>query len=246
MPIDIIVTSSSNPGPTADNSWIYGVDTFTVTYSTPGTKTVFFGGPTTCCRISSTNVKNNNNGNFMVSSTVTVGNNNDAPVVTAPPIVSMQVNQTAATYTLQASDPNLTDVLSYSLTPPGSYGSGTTQPAGMTINSSTGQISFNTTGKVVGDLYSANITVSDDKGAKVQLDVLFQIVAQSTPPAFVYAPTGTTPTNGITYQVAPGQPVSFSVTAKDNDLPATPVSLSAVGVPGGASFTPGSGNPVTR
>lgn len=217
--------------------WFYGEASFIKTYPSVNTNyTASFSG---CCRIGSPLI-NNNNGNFAVSSIVTVGNNNDAPVSTVPPFISLPVNTTAATYQIPATDPN-GDALSFALTPNGGFGPGTSQPAGLSVSSS-GLLTFNTTGKTIGQFYSASITVTDSKGASIQLDLMLRITAPSTPPVFDYA---VTPANNTAYVLQPGQTLSFNVKASDND-PGDNVLLNAVGVPVGASFTSGSGNPVTR
>jgi len=217
--------------------WFYGEYTFIKTYPSVNTNyTASFGG---CCRIGSPLV-NNSGGNFLVSSIVTVGNNNDAPVSTVPPFISLPVNTAAATYQIPAADPN-NDAITFSLTPNNSFGSGTSQPSGISISSG-GLLTFNTVGKSVGQFYSASVDVTDSKGAKIQLDLMIRISAPSTPPVFDYT---VTPANSASYVLQPGQSVSFNVKASDNDA-GDNVLLNAVGVPVGASFTSGSGNPVTR
>jgi hypothetical protein len=116
------------------------------------------------------------------------------------------------------------------------------QPSGFSV-SSTGVASFNTVGKVPGQLYNAAIAVTDSKGAKTVVDFIIKITNQSTAPAFNYA---ITPANGTVYQVAPGQPVNFSVNATDSDN-GDIVTLQAVGIPPGAVLSPSlpiTGNPV--
>lgn len=217
--------------------WFYGEYTFIKTYPSVNTNyTASFGG---CCRIGSPLV-NNSGGNFLVSSIVTVGNNNDAPVSTVPPFISLPVNTAAATYQIPAADPN-NDAITFSLTPNNSFGSGTSQPSGISITSG-GLLTFNTVGKTVGQFYSASVDVTDSKGAKIQLDLMIRISAPSTPPVFDYT---VTPANSTNYVLQPGQSVSFNVKASDTD-PGDNVLLNAVGVPVGASFTSGSGNPITR
>ncbi|MCB0698553.1 MAG: T9SS type A sorting domain-containing protein [Chitinophagales bacterium] len=229
--ISLLVTSVN-----AAEDWFYGEFTYIKTYPSTGTYTAQFGS---CCRIGSPLV-NNSGGNFIVSSIVTVGNGNDAPVSTVPPFVSLPVNTAAATYQLPATDPN-NDAMTFALAPNGSFGSGTSQPPGISVSSS-GLLTFNTVGKGVGQFYNTAIYVTDAKGARIQLDLMLRIAAPSTPPAFDYS---VTPTNGANYVLQPGQALSFNVKASDVDA-GDNVSLNAVGVPSGATFTPTSGNPVTQ
>lgn len=244
-----VTTSSFNPGSggfvsinltvTSVNvaeDWFYGEFTYVKTYPANGTYTASFGS---CCRIFAP-LQNNVSGNFLVNTIVTVGNNNDAPVSSVPPFVSLPVNTTAATYQIPATDPN-GDALTYSLVPNGAFGSGTTQPSGVSVSSS-GLLTFNTVGKTVGHFYNTAIYVTDAKGARIQLDLMLRIATPSTPPAFDYT---VTPANGANYVLQPGQTLNFNVKATDADS-GDNVSLNAVGVPVGATFNPTSGNPVTQ
>lgn len=231
--IALLVTSVNTT-----EDWLYGEFTYVQTYpSTTATYTAQFGN---CCRISPPALMNNADGNFAVSTIVTVGNGNDAPVSSVPPFVSMPVNTTAATYQIPANDPN-GDALTFSLAPNGSFGAGTVQPAGVSISSS-GLLTFNTTGLIVGRFYNVVVFVTDSKGARIQLDLMLRITNPSTPPTFDYA---VTPGNSANFIIQPGQTLAFNVKAQDGDV-GDVVLLNAVGVPPGASFTSGSGNPVTR
>lgn len=217
--------------------WFYGEFTYVKTYpSYAATYNALFSSN---ARIGSP-LQNNANRPFIVRSIVTVGNGNDAPIATLPPFISMPVNTAAATYQLPVNDPN-GDALTFSLAPNGSFGSGTTQPAGLSV-SSTGLLTFSTVGKTVGHFYSTAIYVTDAKGARIQIDVMIRITAPSTPPVFDYT---VTPANNVSYVLQPGVPFSFNVKASDVD-PGDIVALSAVGVPVGASFAPLNGNPVTQ
>lgn len=244
-----VTTSTFNPGSGSTVSinltvtsvnvaedWFYGEFTYVKTYPSAGTYTASFGG---CCRIGSPLI-NNSNGNFYVSTIVTVGNNNDAPVSTVPPFISMPVNSPAATYQIPATDPN-NDALSFALVPNGQFGGGTSQPSGISVSSS-GLLTFNTVGKSVGQFYNTAVYVTDANGARIQLDLMLRIATPSTPPAFDYT---VTPANSTNYVLQPGQTLNFNVKASDVD-PGDNVSLSAVGVPVGASFAPANGNPVTQ
>ena len=66
------------------------------------------------------------------SFTVTVANTNDAPTITSTPVTAA-TEDTAYSYDVNATDPDAGDTLTYSLT---------TAPSGMTINATTGVISW--------------------------------------------------------------------------------------------------------
>ncbi len=93
-----------------------------------------------------------------------------------------------------------------------------------------------------------SFTATDDgvpqQSTTVNLTVIVNEVATNTPPYFNYA---ITPVDGAEIDVQAGDPISFSVQAKDND-DGDNVTLTAIGVPPGATLTPSlpaSGNPVT-
>lgn len=216
--------------------WFYGEYTFVKTYASVNTNyNASFSG---CCRIST--LSNNSDDEYIVGTIVTVGNNNDAPVSTVPPFISLPVNTSAATYQIPATDPN-GDALTFALVPNNQFGSGTVQPTGLSVSSS-GLITFNTVGRAIGSLWNTAVYVTDSKGARIQLDLMIRVTAPSTPPVFDYT---VTPANNASYVIQPGQTLSFSVKASDVD-PNSSVSLSAVGLPVGATFNPANGNPVTQ
>ena len=114
---------------------------FTATHTFPTSSADYTANFSSSARIGT--LQNNANGAFTVSSIVkgTVG---ASPSSTVNPISSMIVGQTYATMQLNATDANGL-ALTYSLTPAGSFGSGSVQPAAAAnffINSSTGVLSF--------------------------------------------------------------------------------------------------------
>lgn len=218
--VNIVVTSVNTT-----EDWFYGEATLTRTYANPGTYTAFFAN---CCRISS--LTNGPDGNFRVETVVNVGSSNNSPVSAMPPIVNVPVNTASAQFFLNASDPD-GHALSYRLST--SSEMGINNPSGLSINSSTGLITFNTMGRTVGQLYGVGFMVSDAT-SRIAVDFIIRIVQQSTPPFFDYA---ITPANATVFQTAPGQPVSFTVKAQDND-PGSTVTLSAVGLPLAGILTP--------
>ena len=229
VPIDITVT-------TVGTSYFYGDFITTHTYASSGT---FTASTTTCCRIF--NLQNNSSGSFYLSTQVGAGSANDSPVSTLPPITNLATGQAAATYTIPAGDPN-GNALTYSMATSADLGGiSFTNAPGLTINSTTGQLTFSTVGKAIGELYNAVVKISDGT-TSIIVDHLIEIVGQaSAPPVFVYPPT---PTNGQVFSVAPGTNVTFSVKAS-SPITTAVVSLSALGLPSGATLTPvTTGNPV--
>lgn len=236
-----------NGGPTTDI--VNGEFITSHVYNTAGSFLAYFEG---AARLSGPSnggpLMNNGDGSFRVESMVTTGNGNDAPVSTMPPIINMVVGQTAATYMIPATDPN-GDQLNFSLAPPSSFTQTGFSPANTqpfpTFNpnlppystnlsiSSGGQLNFNTSGLVIGQLYNAVVRVTDARGGYVHLDFLIRISGPSTAPVF----ESSTPANNTAYTVAPGQNLSFTVGAHDPD-PGDNVTLFGNSVPQGASTSP--------
>ena len=168
---------------------------------------------------------------------------NNSPVSTLPSVVNVPINLVAAQFSIPVIEPD-GNPYTFALSNPGQMGSGSaTQPPGFSINSATGVVSFNTIGKILNKEYNASVRVIDSAGAVTTLDFLMKIVAQSTPPTFIYPPT---PANASTFTLQWGTPLTFSVRATDVD-PIDIVELSAAGLPVGSTMSPGfptSGNPV--
>lgn len=225
------------------DDWFVG--TYQVNHTYSGTGTSYTAGYSNCCRIGTST--NNSNVNYGQSTDVklTTGNTG-APVSTMPPVINMVVGQSAATYTIPAVDPD-NSTLSFALATTTQVGGGTTftNPTNLSVNSSTGVVTFNTVGLTVGTLHSAAVAVTDASGSTTIVDFLINIVASNTPPTFDYS---VTPTNNSTINVSPGGTVSFGVKASCTDIGST-VTLSVVGLPtSGTSFStalPATGNPIS-
>ena len=233
VPIPLVITSIN-----AAEGWWYGEATFQYTYPSAGNYAAYFSS---CCRIS--DLSNNSNQQWRNETIVNVGNGNSSPVSTIAATVNLPQGLSAAQFQIPAFDPD-GDALSYRLATSAEMGGGT-NPSGLSINATTGLVSFNTVGKAIGSLWNVAFTISDGAGkTKVTVDFIIKITQNSTPPIFDYL---ITPANSTVIQASPGQPVNFSVRAYDNDQ-GNIVTLSAVGLPPGATSSPSlptNGNPVT-
>ncbi len=223
--------------------WFFGEATITKTYGGAGTSFIAFWASN--ARIST--LQNNANANFRVETTVTLSPtppNNNSPVSSMPPIVNVQGGLAAANFILAASDPDPGNTLTYALSSTAQMGgAGNTQPAGLSIDPTTGVVTFNTIGKTPGQLYSTQMRVTDNLGAAISVDLIIKIVLQSTTPTFDYS---VTPANGTVYEIQPGTSLCFDIKALDSD-PGDVVTLSAVNLPANGTtvpLLPANGNPV--
>ncbi len=229
--LSITVTSVNIP-----EDWFVGVATLVHTYpgATPNF-TAYFEG---CCRVST--LQNNGDLGFRSQTSVSLTPGNlGSPVSTMPAIINLPVNQAAAAFNVPAYDPD-GHALTYALAP----GSVVTQsgsspvcanPAGLSINPTTGQASFNTVGKTINQMWNAFFSITDANGSVTYVDFIMRMVAANTPPIFDYS---VTPPNNYLYSINPGQNLSFDVKASCPDAGST-VTLTAVGLPTtNYSFTP--------
>lgn len=231
-----VLLEVSTINPTDD--WFYGAFVYTKTYPAAPAITNYNVTFTGCCRLSS--LVNAADGGYSSSTVINVGTTNNSPIATTDPIKNVQIN-TINTFSVALNDPD-GDVLTYRLATAAEMGATNyILPAGVSINASTGAVTFNGTGKVVGQQYALGVVVSDGK-TSVLVDFLVNVIVQHSPPQFDYS---VTPVNAHIFQTAPGQPVSFNVKAFDSE-PGTFVLLSAVGLPTGASLSPSvPANPAT-
>jgi uncharacterized repeat protein (TIGR01451 family) len=129
-------------------------------------------------------------------------------------------------------------------------------PNAASIDPTTGQYTWDTTGATLnpfGDtLYSTQVTIEDRNAltdavkSKVALDFIIKLtLTPGVPPQFESPPT---PPCGSTLTIAPGNALTFTVSASDADVPAQTVTLNAAGLPVGATMNPPlptAGNPVS-
>lgn len=218
-------------------NWFVGTTTFSHTYAQ---NQDFLVQWSRCCRIS-TLLDGNNDDQARIETLVTLTQpGNNSPVANALPIYNVQTGKPNAQVQLSALDPD-NDAISYSWSTTAQSGLDFPIPSISNGLTAGGLLSLNTTNASVGSQYAMQVMVTDSKGAYVPMDFLVQIVQQSNPPTFDYSQT---PASGTTYKVAPGQSINFPVVGTDPD-PGSTVTLSASGIPVGATFNPGTaGNPV--
>lgn len=213
------------------------------TYSGPGPWTADINS---CCRIS--NSVNAPDGSYRVLTTVNFDIESSAPVSTLPTIVNCQAGGVRI-FSIPAADSD-GDTLSYRLSN-GLEDGFISQPVGLSVNSSTGQVSWNTSGRQLG-IYSCQVTIEarnpSNGTLKSQSAVDFLINLSNAVPGAppVFDPTGSF-SCGQTFDHVAGRVLTFTVSAHDSDAGNT-VTLNAIGLPGGATMTPGlpsSGNPIS-
>lgn len=255
------------------NDWLYAtaldpnslpaVDTtIAKTYSNGNARTAYIQD---CCRVSNdpggNQHINNPDGSYRIETRVTPGTGNYPPVSTMPPVVLCPRNG-LCTFQVPGSDPD-GDTVTYrfsTASEASGSSSGFDQPGppdapNAAAISGSGLYTWNTTGATVGGsggttYYSTQVTIEDRNASnqvksRIAVDFLIQLVEQAgTPPDFDHPPT---PQCGSTITVDPGQNVAFTIQASDVDFGQT-VTLNAVGLPSGATLTPGlptTANPVS-
>ncbi|PSU58499.1 hypothetical protein CTM75_16775 [Photobacterium phosphoreum] len=144
--------------------------------------TTYFANYGSCCRIS---LKNNSGGSWSIQSTILVQGGNRAPLIDFP--ILYQVPQknndgsvlTNYTMKIPALDPD-GDNIKFRVGNTSEMGGGG-NPPGLTIDESTGVLTWNNSGTLAPGLYSAGIVVEDvdNNGvikSKTHFDVLFNLV----------------------------------------------------------------------
>ena len=195
-----------------------------------------------CCTIP---LNNNFDGSYVAGSLVNLATDTESPQSSVNPIVDVG-NSGVQNFTIPAIDPGGQTVRFRLATDEEGCGSAgcETNPSGMTINSTTGQVSWDTTGVAEGMWY-ASVIVEAYSGVTLvsASQVTFLIrVSPSTNQAPVWQ--SPTPADGTEYTIAPGTPLNVSLAASDADGDQT-VQISHLGLPTGATLTPTNGNPAT-
>src|SRR5712691_7185443 len=204
--IALMTPTQTASNPTED--WVAGVWTYTKTYPA-GVAQTYTASFNSCCRIS-TLQEGNNDTSFIVSTKVTVvpASPNRPPVSSMLPIIRVPHNQAQASFTIPATDPD-GDPLTFRVANlPGESGLNSPVPGGMTVDSSTGLVTWDTRGKALGGFYAVQFVVSDNRGASTPVDVLLR------PTALV----GTAPTltingssNPGSFTIPPGGSLTFTI-----------------------------------
>ncbi|WP_420459510.1 PKD domain-containing protein [Neolewinella sp.] len=213
------------------DGWFFGETTISHTYPSAEAYVPSFTG---CCRIGGIT---NASGNWYVQNTVDLSpgmQGNDSPVTAINPIVNVPEGA-STTFQLPATDPD-GDPLRYRLPVAGEF-----QGINLTSLSVTpqGQITVDLSGRSAGALFAVPVIVEDLDGSgnvksATMVDFFVRVVPPSTPPSFDYT---VTPADNSVIFARPGEAVTFTVRASDID-PGSTVTLNAIGVPRGATFSP--------
>jgi|GEM_PF-3281451 len=207
----------------------------TLTHTYPASPTSFTASYGSCCRIS--NLNNTGSGSYRFATLVTPGGANSSPDTSLPPIVTVG-NSNAASFVVPASDVDR-DPLRFRVASATENG-GVNPPPNFTINPSTGQVTWDTTGLNQTNFWTAQIVIEDlDANGNIKstiaIDFLLQIRSSvGMPPTVTINPPGP-------LSVRPNTPVTFTVTGNDPD-PNSRVTLNASGVPTGATLSPSLGS----
>ena len=208
---------------------------FNHTYATAGTYTAAFSS---CCRLS--NLQNRADGNWYGETTVTPFGANRSPVCTLVPTVVVQPS-TAAPFTVAASDVD-GDTLRFRLSTDAEAGGGASPP-GLTVNSSTGEVTWDTTGLSTTNPYTAQFIVEDldlngIAKSKIPIDVILKVNNNGgvAPECEAHTTMANQPEHGPIVVVF-GTPITFHVEGFDEDSGAT-VTLNTSGLPAGATMNP--------
>lgn len=200
---------------------------------------------------------NNPNKCYRVSTKVETASGNRSPVSGLPAIVNM-AQSAASSFLIPAADSDPNTIIRWRLATPGEpvgpgcalFNQPTAGGNNLTINNSTGQVSWNTSSAIIGGLYSCQVIIEDLDATtlalktQVAVDFLIKVVScpSNNPPVFA----SPSPACGSTLTAAVGVPFSFVVNVSDAE-PGN-VILNTGGLPSGAVMLPGlpsSGNPVS-
>lgn len=199
-----------------------------------------------CCTIS--NLQNAPNAYYGVVTQIDLTKDDESPKTSLPPIVSLPEGG-SQTFNVPATDAG-GETLTYRLTTPAeSCGNCTSppqdpHPPGLAINSTTGQVSWDTTGRA-GLWYSGVVVEARDAlGAVVSTTQVNYIISVggsggNQQPTWDNPPT---PADGSEFTLVPGQTCNLSLQARDPDS-ANTVSIAKTSGPG--VLSPTDGNPAT-
>ncbi|MDQ3021661.1 MAG: T9SS type A sorting domain-containing protein [Bacteroidota bacterium] len=198
---------------------------------------------------------NHPNESYRVSALLWKGNCNSSPISSLPPIVNL-TQSPASTFVVPVINIYPDKYIRFRYATAVEMGVSGSNPfpafggAG-SIDPLTGVITWNTTTAIVGGLYSTQViieqrdTLTDTVKGRVAVDWLTRIRSScpndTIKPVFVPP----TPACGSIIEAIVGVPISFTIKATDNS--GESITLSASGLPPGATLTPASpsGNPVS-
>ncbi len=226
--------------------WFSSTGTLLHTYAGAGPYTASYN---VCCRVST--IVSGHDVTMQMETTVSprAVPANNSPVVSMPAIITLPLQNTTGFF-ISASDLNH-DTLSYRLSTSSEmyaaapFTCAAQQPPGLSVNSATGQVTWDTTQIVnagcsfaapkAGDLWTVQFMIEDHDAlnnvkSKVPLDVILTFVTSSeAPPTLVLSNPGP-----INAQV--GTPITFTATGNDAAVNSR-VTLNATGLPLGATVT---------
>ncbi|MEO5853001.1 MAG: post-COAP-1 domain-containing protein, partial [Nocardioides sp.] len=197
---------------------------------------------------SSSGHQNNGDGNVRYETLVDLAATSASPVGLVPPIVDCPINA-VCTFSVPATDPD-GQPMAWRLSTAVEAGGSFVQPTGASVNANNGLYTWDTTGAVLAatgsTFYSTQVMIENVVGGNVisrtAVDFFIRLGSNSSNSQPVF--TTPTPANGDVVNGTVGSPLSFGVAASDADAADT-VTLSVLGSPAGATFTPSAGNPAT-
>jgi len=220
------------------------IATYTYTYASPGS---YIAAYDVCCRVGS--IVSGANLNLNMQTNVIPFGTVPSAVVSMPAILTVPLQNTV-TYQVYASDSN-NNTLTYRLATAEemyalpAYNCAGEEPPGLSINSTTGLVTWDTTqitlagcgfaAPKAGDLWAVQVMVEVGDGSnnvvtQTPLDMILEFISSTeTPPTLTFSNPGP-----IT--VAAGTPISFTATGNDSAAGSL-VTLGAAGLPIGATAT---------
>jgi len=192
-----------------------------------------------CCTLS---LLNNSSADYRLFTDLNFSVDPNSPKTGVPPVVNVG-NSGNQTFTVPATDPG-GQTLRWRLATDAESGGSQVNPPDYSINSTTGLVTFNTTGKAQG-LYHSSIVIEALSGGNVvsatQTTFLIRVGQQTANGPPVY--TAPTPADGTQFTVAPGSNLSVALRASDPDAGDT-VDIVPGALPTGSTFNDTPANPV--
>ena len=201
--------------------------------SGPYTARLQTGTAVACCRLGAAELNNRSDGPYPLETVVRPLAGNRSPVSSLAPIVVVPASATA-TFLVPAADPD-GDPIRWRISTLAEAGGGP-HPAGISINATTGQVTWNNLGLNQTRFWTTQFVIEDldASGAvksKTPVDFLLRIIPQQgVSPTCALNPPGP-------FTVSPGTLVTFTLTGNDPDSGEV-IILNGSGVPVSATMTP--------